>query len=91
MNRIVYVLNGPNLNLLGQTPTPHLRSRNSCRCRGRLRQVAESFGLDLSFTFEPWYKKKDHRLDFTRQGKLHLASLSIPAAFPIRRFAIPTR
>src|SRR2546430_17330400 len=49
MNRIVYVLNGPNLNLLGKRQ-PHIYGHETLAAvEADCRKVAGEFGLDLRF------------------------------------------
>ena len=56
-----------------QTPTSHLRSRNSCRCRGRLPQGRRE-SSDLNFAFTSRTVNTRSSTGSTRQEKLRAAS-----------------
>ncbi len=49
MSRLVYVLNGPNLNLLGKRQPAHLRQRDAGRLEASCRTLAGELGLEIRF------------------------------------------
>ena len=86
MNRIVYVLNGPNLNLLGKRQ-PHMYGHETLAAvEADCRKVAGEFGLDLRFHQS---NREYEIIDWIHEAREAAGGIAVnPAAFTHTSVAI---
>ena len=89
MNRVVYVLNGPNLNLLGKRQ-PHIYGHETLAdVEADCRKVAAEHGLEIHFHQS---NREYEIIDWIHKAREpHPALSSIPPHSPIRRWPSSTR
>jgi 3-dehydroquinate dehydratase II len=85
-SRVVYVLNGPNLNLLGQRE-PHIYGRETLAdVEATCRRVAAELGLEIEFRQS---NAEFHVIDWIQEARQRAAGLVInPAGFTTTSVAI---